>query len=246
MRLTPIVGRARIGRLDRVERNVDRVIAVAVDLHRQAERLHFGDHLFHLRGVEIRRTLGGRVQIGLGLRAGLGLVGAVADDLDAIEREQRIVDGRAFRAEAEAAPGLRPFMSSNITLALVRQASVFESLANGSIQSERIVPGSCKHRVADGGDDMPNEVRDRLGRDFGRDLGEEMDREFEHRAFLVDHAVELAVGAAAEMAAARQIADILADAGDLESLAVDAGVVQIDVPDEDRVIARNRVEFVRA
>ena len=34
-------------------------------------------------------------------------------------------------------------MSSNITLALVRQASVFESFANGSIQSERIVPGSC-------------------------------------------------------------------------------------------------------
>ena len=34
-------------------------------------------------------------------------------------------------------------MSSNITLALVRQARLLESLANGSIQSERIVPGSC-------------------------------------------------------------------------------------------------------
>jgi len=33
-------------------------------------------------------------------------------------------------------------MSSNITLALVRQESVFESFVNGSIQSERIVPGS--------------------------------------------------------------------------------------------------------
>ena len=33
-------------------------------------------------------------------------------------------------------------MSSNITLALVRQVSVFESFANGSIQSERIVLGS--------------------------------------------------------------------------------------------------------
>ena len=99
-----IVGRARVGRLDRVERNVDRVIAVAMDLHRQAEGLHFGDHLFHLGGVEVRRTLGGRVQIGLGLRPGLGLVGAVADDLDAIEREQGIADGRAF-PETEAAPG---------------------------------------------------------------------------------------------------------------------------------------------
>ena len=85
-------------------------------------------------------------------------------------------------------------MSSNITLALVRQASVFESLAKGSIQSERIVPGSCSIV-------LPTEatwravIRDRLGRDFRRDLAEEMDREFEHRAFLVDHAVELAVGA---------------------------------------------------
>ena len=62
----PIVGRARIGRLNRVERNVDRVIAVAVDLHRQAESLHFADHLFHLGRVEVRRTLGGRAQIELG------------------------------------------------------------------------------------------------------------------------------------------------------------------------------------
>jgi len=46
------------------------------------------------------------------------------------------------------------------------------------------------------------------------------------------------------MAAARQFAKILADAGDLERLAVDAGVVQIDVPDEDWVIARNCVELV--
>ena len=76
---------------------------------------------------------------------------------------------------------------------------------------------------------------DRLGRDLRRDLGEEMDREFEHRAFLVDHAVELAVSAAAEMAAARQFADILADTGDLERLAVDAGVMQIDVPDETAI-----------
>ena len=87
-------------------------------------------------------------------------------------------------------------------------------------------------------------ARDRLGCDFGRDLGEEMDREFEHRAFLVDHAVELAVSAAAEMAAARQFADILADSGDFERLPIDAGVMQIDVPDENRVIARNFVEFV--
>ena len=34
-------------------------------------------------------------------------------------------------------------MSSNITLALVRQARLVESLANGSIHSERMVPGSC-------------------------------------------------------------------------------------------------------
>jgi hypothetical protein len=46
------------------------------------------------------------------------------------------------------------------------------------------------------------------------------------------------------MAAARQHPAILANPGDFERLAVDAGVVQIDVPDEDGVIARNRVELV--
>ena len=86
-------------------------------------------------------------------------------------------------------------------------------------------------------------IRDRLGRDLGRDLAEEVDREFEHRAFLVDDAVELAVGAAAEMAAARQFADILGDSGDLQRLAVDAGVMPIGVPDEDRMVGRDRVEF---
>ena len=133
-------------------------------------------------------------------------------------------------------------MSSNITLALVRQASVFESLVNGPIQSERIVPGSCSNSIADGSD-MLSVIRDRFGRDFGRDLAKEMDREFKHRAFLVDQAVELAVGTPAEMAAARQFTDILADAGDLERLAVYAGVVQVDVPDQNRVICRNGVEL---
>ena len=51
---------------------------------------------------------------------------------------------------------------------------------------------------------------DSLSRDFGRDFAEEVDREFEHRAFLVNQAVELAVSAPAEMTAARQIAYILA------------------------------------
>jgi hypothetical protein len=74
---------------------------------------------------------------------------------------------------------------------------------------------------------------------FGRDLPEEMNREFEHRAFLVDHAIELAV-----LGAARQFADIFADTGDFERFGVDARVVQVDVPNEDRVIARNLVELV--
>ena len=102
--------------------------------------------------------------------------------------------------------------------------------------------GLVQHRVADG-TDMPAEIRDRFGRDLGRDLAEEVDREFEHRAFLVDHAVELAVGAAAEMAAARQFADILGDIGDLQRLAVDAGVMPVGVPDEDRMVGRNLIEF---
>ncbi len=79
-------------------------------------------------------------------------------------------------------------------------------------------------------------MRDRLGRDFGRDFAEEMDREFEHRAFLVDQAVELAVGAPAEMTAARQIAYILGDSRDFKRFAVDAGVVPIGVPDENRMV----------
>ena len=70
-----------------------------------------------------------------------------------------------------------------------------------------------------------------------------MHREFEHRAFLIDHAVELGVRVAAKMAAARQFADVLANSGDLQRLAVDAGVMQIDVPNEDRVIGRDAVEF---
>ena len=90
---------------------------------------------------------------------------------------------------------------------------------------------------------MPGVIRDRLGRDLGRDLAEEVDREFEHRAFLVDQAVELAVRPTAEMAAARQVADILGDPRDFQRLAVDAGVVPVGVPDEDRMIGRNRVQF---
>ena len=90
---------------------------------------------------------------------------------------------------------------------------------------------------------MPGIIRDRLSRDLGRDLGEEVDREFEHRAFLVNHAVELAVGAPAEMTAARQIADILGDSRDLQRLAVDAGVVPVGVPDENRMVGRDRIQF---
>ena len=69
-------------------------------------------------------------------------------------------------------------MSPNITLALVRQASVFESLANGfDPDSERERSRLVHHRGANGRD-MSAEIRDRLGRNFRRDFSEEMDGEF--------------------------------------------------------------------
>ena len=79
-------------------------------------------------------------------------------------------------------------------------------------------------------------MRDRLSRDCGRDFAEEVDREFEHRAFLVDQAVEFAVSAPAEMTAARHVAYILGDSRDFKRFAVDAGVVPIGVPDENRMV----------
>ena len=212
-----------------------------MDLHRQAEGLNLRDHLIHLGRVEVRRTPGGRVQIGLGLRPGLGLVGAVADDLDAIEREQGIIDGRAF-PEALAAPGRQAF---HVVEHHARAGAAGERIRE---LRERLDPvradraGLVQHGVADGGD-MPGVIRDRLGRDIGRDLAEEVDREFEHRAFLVDHAVELAVRPPTEMTAARHFADILGDSRDLQRFAVDAGVVPVGVPDEYRMVGRDRIEF---
>ena len=70
-----------------------------------------------------------------------------------------------------------------------------------------------------------------------------MDGEFEHRALFVNHAVELAVGSAAEMTAPRQIANILRDSRNLKRLAVDAGVMPIGVPDENRMVGRNRIQL---
>ena len=45
------------------------------------------------------------------------------------------------------------------------------------------------------------------------------------------------------MTAARQFADILCDSCDLKRLAVDAGVVPVGVPDENRMVGRNRIQF---
>src|ERR1700733_15061633 len=70
-----------------------------------------------------------------------------------------------------------------------------------------------------------------------------MNGEFEHRALFVNHAVELAVGSAAEMTAPRQIANILCDSCNLKRLAVDAGVMPIGVPDENRMVGRNRIQL---
>ena len=70
-----------------------------------------------------------------------------------------------------------------------------------------------------------------------------VDREFEHRAFLVDHAVELAVRAPTEMTTARQFAHILRDSCDPERRAIDGGVVPVGVPDENRIVGRDCIEF---
>src|ERR1700722_10166681 len=70
-----------------------------------------------------------------------------------------------------------------------------------------------------------------------------MNGEFEHRALFVNHAVELAVDPTAEMTAPRQTANILCDSCNLKRLAVDAGVVTVGVPDENRMVGRNRVQF---
>src|SRR5271156_5288964 len=90
---------------------------------------------------------------------------------------------------------------------------------------------------------MPGVIRDRLGCNVGRDLAEEVGREFEHRAFFVDEAVELAVGPPTEMAATRQFPDILRNSCDLQRFAVDAGVVPVGVPDKDRMLSRDQIEL---
>ena len=82
MRLMPAGERPGIGRLDGVEGEIDRVIAVAMDQDRHSRRLDLGDHFLQLRAVEVRRALAFAVEIGPGLRAGFGLVRSVADDLD--------------------------------------------------------------------------------------------------------------------------------------------------------------------
>jgi hypothetical protein len=99
-----------------------------------------------------------------------------------------------------------------------------------------------KHGVADG-THMPAEIRDRLCGNFGGDFAEKIDREFEHRAFLVDHTVELAVKAPTKMTAARQFAHILRDSCDLKRRAVDAGIVPVGVPDENGMVGRDCIEF---
>jgi hypothetical protein len=50
-------GKGAVGRLDRVEREVEREIAVAVDRHRPALRLDLGDHELELLAGVIRLPL---------------------------------------------------------------------------------------------------------------------------------------------------------------------------------------------
>ena len=52
-----IVGRGPVGRLYGVERDVDRIVAVGVDLHRQTEGLHLGHHLFELAASKFGEPL---------------------------------------------------------------------------------------------------------------------------------------------------------------------------------------------
>ena len=100
------------------------------------------------------------------------------------------------------------------------------------------------HRGIAGGSDGPQIIARRLGGELRRDLRQREGYEFQERALFVDEAVQLALVVPAEMSPARQRADIIRNAGDLERHAVDAGVVPVGVPDEDRVARRNRIQFL--
>ena len=96
-----------VGSFDGIQGNGG--IAVAVNLYRPARRLHRGNHrLQHISRIVGRAFLVGS-QIGDSLRAGLRLIGAVANDLDAEQRETRVGEQRRIGAAAEVFVGIARF-----------------------------------------------------------------------------------------------------------------------------------------
>jgi hypothetical protein len=170
MRLTPVVGKGPCS-LNRVECDVQGLVAVAVDRHRPSVGFDVGNHRLQLRGVEIGAPLLGIVQIGNGLCGAFCLVGSIADNLHGVDRHHGIRDLCRRGAKAVFFVGLR------ILHGFVHQA---DAGAAGRLRGNALVifQEIAKHQntplvhrsVAERSIDL-EPINDRLAGELRRDLG---------------------------------------------------------------------------
>ena len=181
-----------IGRFDRIQRVVDRRIALAMDqdrppgvLRRTAQSVIFD---FGIVGLALFHA----VQIGPGLRSRLGLVGAVRPEFHAIERKTAVGEPSRLRAGPQRGKGLAGFDE------IRAQAGAHPHVERVGQFSKRMHPfrldgaGLVQRRVA-GGRRLSGVRDERLGDQFRRNGGNRDVEETEQRRLFVNQPVQLAV-----------------------------------------------------